>query len=52
VPKRASNQKNGAAREKWMKEKKSGRTKQIFTLYNDGRTGGYWTKVDVPEEKE
>ena len=51
MPKRASNEKNGASREKWMKEKKKGRVKQIFTLYTDGRTGGEWKKVEVPEEE-
>ena len=49
MPRRASNEKNGASREKWEKDKKVGRTKQVFTLYNDGRTGGYWTRVKIEE---
>lgn len=52
MPKRASNDKNGASREKWMKDKKVGRTKQVFMPYTDGRTGGTWARVEVPEEKE
>ena len=52
MPKRASNDKNGASREKWMKDKVKGRTKQVFMPYTDGRTGGTWTRVEVPEEKE
>lgn len=52
MPKRASNDKNGASREKWMKDKVKGRTKQVFTLYTDGRVGGYWTRVEIPEDKE
>lgn len=52
MPKRASNEKNGASREKWMKEKKSGRTKQIFTPFTDGRPGGKWSRVEIPEDKE
>jgi len=52
MPKRSSNEKNGASREKWTKEKVNGRTKQVFTLYTDGRTGGEWKRVEVPEDKE
>lgn len=52
MPKRASNEKNGASREKWMKEKKNGRTKQIFTPFTDGRSGGKWSRVEIPEDKE
>jgi hypothetical protein len=52
MPRRASNEKNGAAREKWMKDKVVGRTKQVFTLYTDGRIGGYWTRVKIEDKEE